>query len=243
LQVPKTSEIEVPILLRPLPTGGGGGVGTTASTAARLGAKSAQALSKKTKSPTPAPKSPTPAPKSPTPAPKSPTPAPKSPTPAPKGAPPSESSPDVFSITPDTDSVELYDLTHFIAKLDVIASGGDWHAQDLFHACGAPKCASQSAQSSAASSATLGSVQSEFKSRVVHPPAVVSSEPRKFIRLDAVGASATSAPFSSFSVERVVAIVTILAAVADAARTRRKLNHLRQRDDDGHAHSTAYGAC
>jgi hypothetical protein len=236
LQVPKTSEIEVPILLRPLPTGGGGGVGTAASTAARLGAKNARTLSKKTKSSTPAPESPTPAPKSPTP-------APKSPTPAPKGAPPSESSPDVLSITPDTDSVELYDLTPFIAKLDVFASGGDWHAQDLFHACGAPKCASQSAQSSAASSATLGSVQSEFKSRAVYPPAVVSSEPRKFIRLDAVGASATSAPFSSFSVERVVAIVTILAAVADAARTRRKLNHLRQRDDDGHAHSTAYGAC
>jgi hypothetical protein len=238
LQVPKTSEIEVPILLRPLPTGGGGGVGTAASTAARLGAKNARTLSKKTKSSTPAPESPTPAPKSPTP-------APKSPTPAPKGAPPSESSPDVLSITPDTDSVELYDLTPFIAKLDVFASGGDWHAQDLFHACGAPKCASQSAQSSAASSATLGSVQSEFKSRAVNPPAVVSSsEPRKFIRLDAVGASASSAPFSSFSVERVVAVVTILAAVVDAARTRRKLNHLRQRDDDGdHAHTTAYGAC
>jgi len=230
LQVPKTSEIEVPILLRPLPTGGGGGVGTAASAAARLGAK-------KKKSPTPAPKSPTPAPKSPTP-------APESPTPAPKGAPPSESSPDVVSITPDTDSVELYDLTPIIAKLDVFATGGDWHAQDLFHACGAPKCASQSAQSSAASSATLGSVQSEFKSRAVHPPAMVPSEPRKLIHLDAVGASATSAPFSSFSVERVVAVVTILAAVADAARTRRKLNHLRQgRDDDGHAHTTAYGAC
>ena len=231
LQVPKTSEIEVPILLRPLPTGGGDGVGTAASTAARLGAKNAQTLSKKTKSSTPAPESPTP--------------APKSPTPAPKGAPPSESSPAVLSITPDTDSVELYDLTPFIAKLDVFASGGDWHAQDLFHACGAPKCASQSAQSSAASSATLGSVQSEFKSRAVNPPAVVSSsEPRKFIRLDAVGASASSASFSSFSVERVVAVVTILAAVVDAARTRRKLNHLRQRDDDGdHAHTTAYGAC